>query len=383
MGAQGSQSGIAFIEEVEWGVNPTGQMTGVNFTAEDMKLDIENQVSNNVRPDRQTADLVQVGAECGGGFETEFQADNLDALLPGFFMDGTWTAPPPGENVVFIAETVLGEGGLLVVGDSSLYHPGQLLKISGSTLNDGWIQVRDLENATHVITVEPLVDEPSAAVTYEGEYVRNGVTRHSFTIERANYDVGQFFLYTGMTPNTMEMAIESGSPITCNLNFVGKSEHLQQTPNNTPAPTSLVLTPIMNAVSSVGEITIDGEVMEACLLQKIDLTLDNQVDGKTGVGVLGFCDADAKSLAVTGNISMYFNDETYYEKYLESTQFGITINMIDTAGNTYVLDLPACKFDSAAANVSGKDEDVMVEGTFVAIASKTTGYTIQLTRILV
>ena len=55
MGAQGSQSSIEIRKEVAWGELDAGQFTGKNFTAEDMAFAIENQTSNNIRPDRQTA----------------------------------------------------------------------------------------------------------------------------------------------------------------------------------------------------------------------------------------------------------------------------------------------------------------------------------------
>ena len=383
MGAQGSQSGIAIREEVVWGEVDAGQFTGTNFTSEDMAFAIENQVSNNVRPDRQTSDLVQVGASCEGGFETEMQSANIDDLLPGFLWDTDWHAPPSGESVVFTIETGSGVGGLMTVADSSVFSLGQVVEISGSVSNDGIYTVKALPDGTKVQFYAPLVTETSVAVTFLGHYLRNGVFKHSYSIERANNDVSQFFLYRGMVGSVLEMAIESGAPITAKLAFIGKDEQLAQTQWGTTDPTATSVKPILNAVSSVGEVSVDNVAMSSCLLQKVDFSLDNQVEGKTGVGVLGYCSAEGKSIALTGNISMYFNDETYYEKYLGSTAFGLSFTVEDTLGNTYVIQLPQCKFDAATANVSGKDDDVMVEGTFVAIMHPTSGYMIQLTRITV
>jgi len=387
MGAQGSQSGISFRLEAVWGSVDPGQFNGVNFVSEDMAFNIENQVSNNVRPDRQTVDLVQVGAETGGGFETEFQATNLDLLLPGFLYDdkvgGGWNTPPAGESVVFTIETGGGLGGIMTVADSSLYKIGQCFWILGSVSNNIFVRVKALPDGTHVQVVQPLVTESSVAVTFEGEYIRTGVAKRSFSIERANNDVSQFFLYTGMTPNTLEMTIEAGSPIMANLAFIGEDEALAQTTASTGAPTALPVTPILNAVSSVGEIAIDGAALSSCLLQKVDFTLDNQVAGKTGVAKLGFCDADAKYILMGGSISMYFNDETYYNRYLNSAAFSLSITLTDSLGNSYNLYLPECKFDSATANVTGKDDDVMVEGTFVAIMDPDALFTFQITRNLV
>lgn len=386
MGAQGSQSGIAILQESEWGVNLGTQMEGINFVDEGMTFGITNQISNNIRPDRQTSDLIQVSAECAGGFNTEFQATNLDSLLPSFLWDdngGNWRTAPVGESVAFTVETGAGVGGVMTVANSSLYSIGQVIWITGSTLNDGRYIVKAIPDGVSVQVHLPLVTEGAVAVTFGGEWIRNGVFKTSYSIERANYDISQFFLYTGMTPNTMEWTIESGSPIMVALEFVGKEEQLAQAPWNTPAPTELSTEPIMNAVSSVAQITIDGAILEACLLQSVTFLVDNQVEGKTGIGVLGFCAADAKSLLISGSISMYFNDETYYQKYLDSTSFGLSFTFVDTVGNSYDVQLPECKFDATTANVTGKDDDVMVEGTFVAIMDPVSGYTIQMSRDLV
>ncbi len=382
MGAVGSQAGIALTKEVVWGVKPEIQFTGTNFVSENMSFGITNEESKNVRPDRQTSELVQVGAECGGGFETEFQAANVDAILPAVLMDTDWHAPPAGESVVFTIETAGGVGGLMTVADSSVFSVGQVVQINGSVSNDGFHTVKTIVDATNVQLTAPLVTETSVAVVFAGHYIRNGVTQSSFSIERSNNDISQFFLYRGMVPSTLEMSIESGSPVSANFSFVGKDEVLQQTQHGSTDPISPSTNPIMNAVSSIGEVAIDGVELASCLLQKVGFTLDNKVEGKTGVGVLGFCFAVAKSIGFTGNISMYFNDETYYEKYLASTAFGLSFTLTDPDNNSYIIQIPQCKFDKVTSNVSGKDDDVMLDGTYVAIVSPTTGYTIQITRIL-
>lgn len=313
MGAQGSQSGIAIRPESVWGVLDPGIFEGVNFTEEDMSFGIKNEISKNVRPDRQTADLVQVGAECSGGFNTEFQATNLDSMLPAFFWAAGWEADTPA------------------VGSQT---------------------------------------------------IKNGVTKSSFSIERANNDVSQFFLYTGMVPNTIEMTLEAGSPVICNVDFVGKEEQLNQVQWGTGNPTPAPVTPIMSSVSSVGSIKIDSVPLESCLIQKASWKLDNKVEGKTGVAVLGNCNADGKSIELTGSLSLYFNDQTYYQKYLNSTAFSLEFTLIDSAGNTYVIELAKCKFDEATANVTGKDDDVMMECSIVGIVGDA-GHTISMIRTLV
>lgn len=395
MGAQGSQSGIAIRPEAAWGVVNPGQFEGINFTSEDMAFNIENQVSNNVRPDRQTSDLVQVGADCSGGFDTEFQAENLDSLLPGCLWDNAWhylngsssaglTAGASGSNLDF--EIVAGSN-LLTLG-SAITHDivvGQFIILAGFTdaANNGAHRVTAVSTNDITLATTTLVDETVQSVaTIGGDRIRNGVTKNFFSIERAHNDVSQFFLYKGMVPNTLEMSVESGSPVMAKVSFVGKDETLTQTTNSSPASSDASTNPIINAVASVADVTIDDVALTSCLIQKLDFSLDNKVEGKTGVGVLGFCDVDGKSIELTGNMTLYFNDATYYNKYLNSDYFGLSFTLQDTLGNVYSVYMPKIKFSEATTNVSGKDDDVLLETGFTAIIGDS-GFTIQITRKLI
>lgn len=377
MGAEGSQAGIAYIEEVTWGVTPAGTMTGINFTSEDMAFALEKQASNNVRPDRQTTALVNVGAEVSGGPETEYQADNIDGLIPGFLWAADWAVPPQvSDSVAFATETGAGVGGIMTfTKDVSAFRVGHVFTIVGSANNDGTYVAKAVSSPT-IQVAEALVTEGAVAVTIGGETLVNGVFKHSYSIERAQNDISQFFLYRGMTGNTLEMTVEAGSPVMVDLKFVGKDEQLAQTQWGTGNPTALSVNPIMSSVSSVGRVLLGGEILSGCLLQKVSFTLDNQVDGKTGVGVLGNCDASAKSLKVSGAITLYFNDKTYYEKYLASTAFGLLIDLVDSAGNVRSVHIPKSEFDTMTANVTGKDDDVLLEGTFMSYIGEG-GFTIQ------
>ena len=298
MGAVGSQSDVAIIEETIWGTTPAGNMQGINFTAESMAMKINNKISNNIRNDRQTADLIQVDAATEGGLDTEMQFNNLNTVLEGFF----WSTRQ--------ADT--GISGAKV----------------GSSL------------------------------------ITNGVLKRSYSIQRSNNDIAQFFIYKGMTPNTIAWNIETGSPVTIPLGFIGKDETLSASKVTVDNP---VVTPIINAVSSVTEIAIDGTPLTECLVEKLSVTLDNKAEGKKGVGVLGSCNVSGKFIEVKGSISMYFNNAIQYNKYINSGNFSVKITFVDGLGNEAILFLPFCKYEEATANITGKGDDVMFEASFIAI----------------
>ena len=382
MGATGSQAGLSFTKETVWGETPSAQFAGINFVSESMEYKIENKTSKTIRPDRQTSDLVQVGAECSGGFSSEFQSGNVDGFLPGFFMDTDWHVESDAlTGVDFAIETGAGVGGIITTASAPNATVGEVITITGAAQAGNNVRTRVISisgNDIHVTA--PLVTETSASITMASTYIRNGVTKSSYSIERENSDVSQFFLYKGMTPDSMEFALEVDEPAMINLDFVGRFETLEQTTASTGNPTDPALTPVINSADSVGFIKIDNVPVEACIVEKANIKLGNQVEGKKAVGTLGFCNSNAKSLLLTGDLEMFFEDNTYYDRYLAGTEFSLEIEMSDTAGNTYTIFLPRCKFDTGKANVSGKDDDVMESHSFVGLVHGDSGFTIQITK---
>lgn len=399
MGAQGSQGSISIRPEVELGVLDPGQFTGVNFVSEDFKFNISKKESKTVRPDRQTANVIPDNADASGMIDTEFQALNMDWSLPAALWDTDWhrvdgasdtgkiTAGPTASNLSFsfAIEASSGAGGKLTFGSAVVHaiRKGQHIVVSnpdGNVANRGLMRVKEVSG--QIITVnKPLFTEVVQSVAYiTGDTIRNGVTMNSFSIERGHHDISQFFLYLGQVPSVMKLTVDSGA-VMFSLSFIGLDEQTAQITFSNPAPTSLVLTPIMNTAVSVGEVAVNDVVLTSCLLQKLDITFDNKAEGKKGIGSLGPCNITGKSISVTGGITLYFNDLVEYLKYRNSTYFSLSIPMSDTLGNIYTVYMPKVQYMTSAPNISDKDKDVDLVGTFQAIVGDE-GFTLQITRAL-
>lgn len=86
-----SQTRLAHIAESAWGTTPaTPTFLNIRYTGESFKPNIQNVSSNEIRPDRNVPDLVQVGSEAGGGFDFELSYGNLDTILESL-MYSTWS----------------------------------------------------------------------------------------------------------------------------------------------------------------------------------------------------------------------------------------------------------------------------------------------------
>ncbi len=86
-----SQTRLAYINEVTYGVTPaTPVFLNQRFVSENLNANIENTVSNEIRADRNTTDLIQVGADGGGSIDIELSYGSFDLWLESL-MYGVWT----------------------------------------------------------------------------------------------------------------------------------------------------------------------------------------------------------------------------------------------------------------------------------------------------
>jgi hypothetical protein len=84
--ADTSRSQVYYLEESEWGVTPAEALKEMRFTGESLKFKIDTTKSNEIRDDRQIADLIQVNAGAEGGINFELSAGCIDDLIEGALM---------------------------------------------------------------------------------------------------------------------------------------------------------------------------------------------------------------------------------------------------------------------------------------------------------
>ena len=79
--ATANRASLRFIEEVTFGQTPaTPAFNELRYTGESLNYNIENVVSDEIRSDRMTSDLVQVSADASGDVNVEISYDAYDAF---------------------------------------------------------------------------------------------------------------------------------------------------------------------------------------------------------------------------------------------------------------------------------------------------------------
>lgn len=393
MSAIANRAYIAHIKEAQWGVTPaTPTLQKVNFVSDSLLYAIETTTPESIRDDRQVSDVINISAGNEGGLEFEMQALHSgpgDEWLLAALWAEQWnntTAKLDWEGAVLAIAGPTIDFTAATGGDPG-FSIGDKFVLAGATNagNNQEYEVTDnLSAPIYSVDPAPAADEtlPAAASGYQIEWIKNGLFEHSFSIERGHADVGEYFLYTGMVCNEFSLTFEAGAIVTGSYSFIGKSTAVAQVPNG-GAYEDPSLFPFMSAGFNVKNVEIDGLPIAECLLQSVELNINNNVAGKMAVGAFEYCDTSEGEFEVSGAINLYFNDSTFYQKFVTSDVFALKFTLEDNEGNWYRITLPRCKLSTDVVNVEGKNTDVMDAAEYFAILDEALGCTIMIERLIV
>ena len=133
----------------------------------------------------------------------------------------------------------------------------------------------------------------------------------------------------------------------------------------------------MNSVSNV--VTAIGGLPAGTEYSTLNLTINNNTTGAKAIGTLGSINIADFTLEITGDISLYFQDLSAYNLFLQSSEFSLTTTLTDAAGNVLIIELPWCKFETLDTPIDGKDNFFMLDGTLRALRDPVNDYMVKMT----
>lgn len=383
--ADANYSSIGFIPETSWGVTPTTpRLTALRITGEDLKHAKETIQSQEVRDDRQVADLVEVGVQAEGGVEFELSYGSFSELIAA----GLFCTP--------IAINLADVAGEIVAGVTQTFEAaaatfttvpvGATVKIAGSATpaNNGLklIVAKSVDGST--LTFAPgsfTAAEAAATLDITGTHLRNGTAKKSFTLERriktaTGADFFQAFL--GQTVDEMTLDFESKAIVTGKFGFLGRYGDAGDESVDADVAASgyaaAPATPVMNATTNVGTFLFDG-VASTEAMKTLSLTIANGLRGKDAMATKGNFDIGVGTFELTGSLAAYFQNNALYEKYLNHENVALSWRVSDALGNTIVFTVPRLKLGTGEPKIEGRNTDVMVNCDWTAILDPTTGAT--------
>jgi len=383
MVASTNYTDLAYDKETVFGkTDATPTFTLLPTTGGSPVNNVTTAVSEVIRSDRQTDDLVVVDGDISGDLNYELSYAPYKDFIESVLMNTTT------RSITLTTVTNDGTSNSAIIGKSGIEGDclvGDVIRLASSadsTINGEYV-VTAL--GTNEVTIYPATGATTSLsdLTVSADDIRvNGADNiQGYTIRKKVEETGTpyYFYYRGCAVNSMNFNFATGSILNGSVGIVGLTEEARTTiltGENADTPTPAYS--IMNSVSSVGVINIAGV---SATFSSIDITIDNQINAAKAIGTLGAVDLAAFSLNVTANAEVYFSDLDLYNKFLAAQSFSVTLIMTDIDGNTIGINLPKCKFETLDTPISGKDAFLMQSGTIKALRDVTGDYMVKITRI--
>lgn len=382
--ATSNRTGMHYILESTAGTTPaTPALEEFRYTGEGINFDIENTVSDEIRSDRQTTDLVQTSQTSSGNMDYELSFGAFDPFLEAaLFSDFSTQIGIDAETTIStdadgILDSANGLAGASV---------GQWIKAQGFTDTDLNIVYRVVTVAAGELTVLPApasVESAGASVTLTGQMLRNGTTAKSFTIQKRFNDttIVEYMNFTGMQVNGMSLNFENGSILSGSFDMLGLSGDLTSTQFSGATNNAASANEVMNGVSDVVNIEFDDVDAAACTITSMTVDVANNLRTQNAIGQLAACGIGVGKFEVSGAISLYFEDSTEYDKYTAATAFKLSMRAEDAAGQSYVFTFPRVKYETMSLVSGGTDSDVILEGSWRGLRDSVSDSMMQIDRL--
>lgn len=274
---------------------------------------------------------------------------------------------------------------------------GQWLKIDSTTsangfataaLND-WIRITAI--AAHAITCDNL---PSGWTTdtgtgktiavYFGDYIQNGTTQTSLSIERGFLDqqTPTYIVNTGMVVNSYDLAITSKQVITGSVNFLGMGGS-QSTSALDASIDANSTGQSMAANANVGRVAEAGSSLTSPnWARSLKFTINNNNRQLEAVDSTSPVSINSGECTVTGTMETYFGSNALLTKFYNGTTTAINSRVVKN-NQALIWQFPRVTYKgNGNPQATGKNTDVMASFDFSATIDTTlTNKQVQLDRL--
>lgn len=371
---------LAYIAESTWGTQVTGSaLQLLRITGESLKQESSMSESGEIRSDRQVSDIRRTRIQASGGFNFELSYGTYDDFLAAALQAAAWgTAETVTASTISFAasgNTISDSGS----GFGSLVA-NQWVKISGASTaaNNGFFKILTAAAGSITVSGGTLVDESAgqSVTVLQGGQIVNGQTLTSFNLERGYTDLtNKFALFLGMAINGLSLNVPLEGRLTGSFDLLGAGESSVSSSGGTGYTAATTTPTIVDA-----EVVSLLENQAAMTISNFSFNLTNNLRARMRVGSAGVLSLGSGAIGVTGSLSAYYSDETLYDKYLNETASALALPITDSAGNSYLIDLPAVKYTNGQRTPTGPNGDCFAEMQFGAYRDSSEDVTIRMAR---
>lgn len=203
--------------------------------------------------------------------------------------------------------------------------------------------------------------------------LKTGTTRKSFTFEQGSKDISQYSVFSGVVVDKMSLSVPVDGIVTAQFTVLGKQMTIGATPLDS------LMTPAQTVQPFVHEGgTFEEGGVSTGIITGIQLTVDNGYSANFSLGNTLARDLSYGFAKVSGSVTVYFEDATMVNKFLNGTESSLNFTLTD---GTHQMNfkVPRIKFNGASKSISGTNSIVLTM-PFVALYDGVTGTNLQITR---
>jgi len=213
--------------------------------------------------------------------------------------------------------------------------------------------------------------------SFSTDVVKVGTTPKYFTIEDAAEDISQFRTFTGMAVSGMSVSIAPNQMVSTTFDMVGKDMTQAATTASTGGtPTAASSNQPFDSYSG----TISDGGSSISIVTSIDFSIQNSLAPTFVVGSDAAQSLEYGRAVVEGTMTVYYEDATLINKFLNETESTIEVSVDDPTGaNSYTFLFPRVKYNGASVPVQNP-QSRLITMPFVGLYDATEGTNIKLTR---
>lgn len=419
---------VAFQRETDFGTPAVPvALKLLRLTKENLQHEKMVEVSQEVRPDRQTTESIEVGVEAKGSVDFEFSIGDFDSFLESALcsafadVSGTDTLTNGVERTSFILEKKItetaffGYTGMNVDGFSLNLQSRKIVTGSMSFLGlrgtTSAISIGGYQSGTLTFTGNAVADETvvfggktytwKASATTTANEVTIGATAadsRNNLIAAANLGTGSGSLYgsaTTLNPLKASAGTTGTKMVVVERAQSNSSDTTTETMTNASwaaatlgggtyeaAGTGLILSASVN----VGALEIDGSPTAS--LRSLTINVANNLRANDVIGQKEMEEVGMGEFGVSGSLTAYFRNRTLLDNFVDheyvSLSFELTRNPESpTDGDLvgYRFTLPKVIFTKGSVDIPGKNTDITLPLDYMAHVG-VDGYTMKIEKLV-
>lgn len=348
--------------ESAWGELPgTGSAQLMRRVQSTLNLVKNTFQSNEIRTDYQIADFRHGTRRVEGNISGELSGGTYQTFIEAALRNDAVSI----SNITGVTLTVVDSGPYTITRSSGSWIadglrvgmiPRATAGLNAASLNRNFAVVALTATVITYLPMDggaPFVAEAAVAsctVTVPGQVLRVPLTGHvdrSFAIEEYHADLTLSRLFTGCKVSTMSIAFPASGMVTCEFGFMGKDMIVDPAAEYFVTPSAATTSGILAAVNGV--LLVNGAAVG--LVNAASLSV---AGGHTAGEVIGSNttpDIFEGRVNVTGQMTVYFQDEAFIEGFLDEDELSVLFFATETnAGNSHftAVYLPRIKLGGAA-----------------------------------